>query len=154
MRHLIPCHTSVHAEQTAFLYLQHVWKQHGQPNYITSDRGTQFTSKFCLALYEQLKFQARMSMAYHPETDSQTKRLNAVIEQYLRCYVSYQQEDWADRLPMAEFAANNQVSTATNATPFFANNGYHPRLNYDHLTRTTTPQSKDAKKFANIMLDL
>lgn len=46
MRHLIPCDTSVDAEKITTLYLQHVWKLHGLPAYITSDRGSKFTSKF------------------------------------------------------------------------------------------------------------
>lgn len=111
-------------------------------------------SKFWLALCKQPRIQARMSTAYHHETDGQTEQLNGVMEQYLRYYVSYQEEDWADWLPIAEFAANNQVFTAPNATPFFNNYGYHPQLNYEHLTRPTTPQTKDAHKFANRMLDL
>lgn len=73
MRHLIPCDTTVDAEQTAILYLQHVWKLHGLPAYITSDRGTQFTSKFWRSLCQQLQIEARMSTAYHPETDGQTE---------------------------------------------------------------------------------
>lgn len=64
-----------------------------------------------------------MSTAYHPETDGPTEPLNAVMEQYLQCYVFYQQDNWADWLPIAEFAANNLVSIVTKATTFFANYG-------------------------------
>lgn len=52
------------------------------------------------SLCAQLKIQARMSTAYHPETNGQTERLNAVMEQYLRYDVSYQQGDWAHWLPI------------------------------------------------------
>lgn len=101
-----------------------------------------------------MKIQARISTAYDPETDSQTEVLNAVIEQCLRYYVSYQQKDWADWLPIAEFAANKQVLAATNATTFLTNYGYHFQLNYEHLRPATTPQTKEAEKFTNTMLDL
>jgi len=97
-----------------------------------------------------------MSTPYHPETDGQTERLNAVMEQYLRHYVSYQQEDWVTWLPMAEFAANNQESATTRVSPFCANYGYHPRFNLD-LARQHgrhSPQVIDAKGFANRMADL
>lgn len=154
MRHLVRCQTFVDAEQTTSQYLHDVWKLHGLPNYITSDRGTQFTGKFWSALCKQLKNEARISTAYHPETDSQTELLNAVMEKYPQCYVSNEQEDWRDWLPMAQFEANNQVSAATNTTPFFANYGYQPRLNYQQLTHATTHQTKDAQKFAKTMLDL
>lgn len=154
MRHLIPCDSTVDAEQTATLYLQHVWKLHGLPTHITSDRGTQFTSRFWKSLCQQLKIEAKMSTANHPKTDGQTERVNAVIEQYLRCYVSYQQDNWASRLPMAEFAANNQEAAATNATPFFANYGFHPRFDNGIAPTDTSPQAKDAQNFPNKMAEI
>ena len=49
------------------------------------------------------------------------------MEQYLRCYVDYRQDDWAKWLPIAEFAQNNHVSATTQLSPFAANYGYHPR---------------------------
>jgi hypothetical protein len=45
-RHLIPCHTTTNAKDVAEIYLCEVWKHHGLPSYITSDRGTQFMAKF------------------------------------------------------------------------------------------------------------
>src|SRR5690606_18002120 len=62
-----------------------------------------------------------------PQTDGQTERINAIIEQYLRVYCDYQQSNWADFLTMAECCHNNTVSSTTGVTPFFANYGYHPR---------------------------
>lgn len=76
------------------------------------------------------------------------------MEQYLRCYVSYQQVDWADWLPMAELAANNQVVATTNPTALYANYGYHPCMVYGHQTHATTPQTMDGKEFVNIMRHL
>ena len=49
-----------------------------------------------------------------------------MIEQYLRSYVNYLQDDWAERMPLAEFAANNQASETTGISPFFANYSYDP----------------------------
>ncbi|KAI0995439.1 Transposon Tf2-9 polyprotein [Podosphaera aphanis] len=128
MRHLIPCHTTVNSKDVAILYLNNVWKIHGLPTHVTSDRGTQFTANFWKNLCKHLGIQARMSTAFHPETDGQTERFNAVMEQYLRSYISYQQDDWVQWLPMAEFAANNQVSSSTKVSPFYSNYGYHPRF--------------------------
>ena len=59
------------------------------------------------------------------------ERANQTMEQYLRAFVSHQQDDWSDWLPMAEFAANNQQSETTQATPFFAYVGHHPRCSFD-----------------------
>jgi len=44
---------------------------------------------------------------YHPEADSQTEQTNQSLEQYLRIYGNYQQSDWAQLLPLAEFTYNN-----------------------------------------------
>lgn len=66
MRQLIPCDTSADAERTAQLDLQTIWKLRGLPTHITSDRRTQFISKFWKSLCQQLKIETRMSTAYHP----------------------------------------------------------------------------------------
>lgn len=94
--------------------------------HITSDLGNQSTLRFWTSFCQQLKIQVHVSTAYHPATDGQSERLIAVMEQYLRCSVSFQQEDWAQWLTMALFAANNQVASATKATPFIANYRFHP----------------------------
>ncbi|KAH0603186.1 uncharacterized protein H6S33_008190, partial [Morchella sextelata] len=80
MRHLLPCNTTVNSEDVAQLYLRNIWKLHGLPTHVTSDRGTQFTAKFWKALCKHLDIEARISTAFHPETDGQTERLNAVME--------------------------------------------------------------------------
>ena len=154
LRHLIPCTTTTSSEDVAKLYLRNVWKLHGLPKYITSDRGTQFTAKFWKELCKHLGINARMSTAFHPETDGQTERLNAVMEQYLRCYISYQQDDWAHWLPMAEFAANNQVSATTKATPFFSNYGFHPNFTISIKPCAKNTTGLNAKDFAIKMKDL
>lgn len=94
MCHLIPCLDTWTAEQLAELFLLHVFRLHGLPRSIVSDRGSLFNSKFWRALCKRLKIEARLSTPYHPETDGQTERLNAVMEQYLRTYVNYLQDDW------------------------------------------------------------
>jgi len=65
---------------------------------------------------------------YHPEGDGQTKQANQTLEQYLRMYCNYQQDNWSDVLPLAKFTYNNAPSTMTGVSPFFANKGYHPNL--------------------------
>ena len=62
---------------------------------------------------------------YHPEGDGQTERTNQTLEQYLRVYCNYQQDNWSKLLPLAEFAYNNALSATTSVSPFFANKGYH-----------------------------
>jgi hypothetical protein len=148
MRHFIPCRGTCDSEEAARLFMKDVWKLHGLPTTIVSDRGPQFISEFWKHLTRRLGISATLSTAYHPETDGQTERMNAALEQYLRLYVAYLQDDWADWLPLAEFAANDTASETTTITPFFANYGFHPRLGFEPVLPTKNPAAQDAEKFA------
>lgn len=128
----VPCHTTNTASDLAELFIGHVFSKHGLPADIVSDRGTLFVSKFWRALCAALEIKCNLSTAFHPESDGQTERVNPVIEQYLRIYINYQQDDWGNRLPLAEFVYNNTPHDATGVSPFFANKGYNPRLTVTH----------------------
>jgi len=65
---------------------------------------------------------------YHPKGDGQTECTNQTLEQYLRVYCNYQQDNWSKLLLLAEFAYNNALSATTGVSPFFANKGYHPNI--------------------------
>ena len=145
LRHYIPCTTEeegTSAKALALLFLQYVWKHHGLPDTIVSDRGTQFVSKFWTALCEILDIKAKLSTAFHPQTDGQSEIANQEMERYLRTYVNYQQNDWAKWLPIAEFAANANVSESIKMTPFFANLGYEPRMSFDQV-KTKPENTRD-----------
>jgi hypothetical protein len=124
----IECNTTDNAPTLATLYLKHVFSKHGVPHDIVSDRGKLFVSKFWSSLCKLLSIKSNLSTAYHPETDGQTERTNQILEQYLRLYINYQQDDWVSLLPLAEFAYNNTPHSATQVSPFFANKGFHPKL--------------------------
>src|SRR4029077_763570 len=97
---------------------------------IVTDRDTVFTSKLWTEVMRLLDVSQDMSTAYHPQTDGQTERVNQVLEQYLRTYCAWDQKNWVELLPYAEFCYNNTVHSATKVTPYFANFGYHPGHNY------------------------
>ena len=80
---IVPCKTTITVDQTAALYLNHVWKRFGLPRKIISDRGTQFTAHFTHALCHLLDINQNLSTAYHPQTDGQTEYLNQELEQFL-----------------------------------------------------------------------
>jgi RNase H-like domain found in reverse transcriptase/Reverse transcriptase (RNA-dependent DNA polymerase)/Integrase zinc binding domain/Chromo (CHRromatin Organisation MOdifier) domain/Retroviral aspartyl protease/Integrase core domain len=128
MAHFAPTTDNVDAEGTVQLFLQRVFSAHGLPDDVVSDRGVTFTSQFTKAVFKSLNIEQNLSTAFHPRTDGQTERVNSVLEQYLRCYVDYQQTNWSTLLPMAEFAYNNTAHSSTKTTPFFANLGYHPKF--------------------------
>ena len=129
--HFIPTHTTVTAEGAANIYLREIWKHHGLPRRIVSDRGPQFVAQFMRELLRLLGIHRATSTAYHPQTDGQTERVNQELEQFLRIFVSERQDDWDELLPMAEFAYNNHVHSSTQATPFMIEYGRHPRMGFE-----------------------
>jgi transposase InsO family protein len=86
--HFILTHTTINAEGTTLLFLKEVWKHHGTPQAVVSDRGPQFIAAFMRELYKLLGIKLAMSTAYHPQTDSQTERINQELEGYLHIFTS------------------------------------------------------------------
>jgi hypothetical protein len=131
MAHFTPCSKSITAEEIAQLILDGIIRLYGLLEEIVSDRGPQFASKFWRRLFELLGVDIRLSSAFHLETDGQTERTNQTFEQYFRCTVNYQQDDWLDLLSQAEFAYNNTTHASTGISPFFAHYGFHPRFSLE-----------------------
>ena len=83
------------------------------------------TSALQKQLCQRLGINIKFFLAYHLETDGQTKSPNKVMKNYLCAYISHLQDNWIDHLSMAKFAANNHLNASTGLTPFFADNGFH-----------------------------
>ncbi|CAD6970757.1 unnamed protein product, partial [Tilletia controversa] len=147
----IPTHSTLTAPELSKLYLHHVFSKHSLPSNIVSDRGSEFTSSFWRSLCQLLNIEQSLSTAYHPQTDGQTERVNQNLEQYLRLYTSYQQDDWADLLPLAEFTYNNTEHSTTSVSPFFANKGFNPSFD---ITPTTAADNPAAHPQANDLVTL
>ena len=129
--HLIPCNSNASALEVAQLLWNYVFSKHGSPKQLISDRDTRFNNEVFQGIMQQMTTRHTMSTAFHPQTDGQTERLNRVVEETLRHYVSYRQDDWDLLLPAIEFAINNQWQDSIQTTPFFLNYGYHPTLPVD-----------------------
>jgi len=125
MAHFVPLQEKSFTD-LAVIFAKEVWRLHGLPTDIVSDRDSRFTSETWKEFLSLLGIRPRMSTAFHPQTDGQTERLNQTIEAYLRAFVSQEQDNWASLLPMAEFAYNNSVTMGNGVTPFYANYGFHP----------------------------
>jgi len=126
MSHFIPWHKDMNARQFATSFIKEIFRLHGLPKDIITDRGTIFTSDLWKETTKLLEIERRLSTAFHPQTDRQTERTNATLEQYLRAYSSYQQDNWCELLPTAEFAYNNGYQETIKHTHFFANYGINP----------------------------
>src|SRR6266481_6046361 len=140
--HAIPTVISLDSARVAWLFLEHIWRHHGLPEEVISDHRSTFISNFSHELTALLGVKLTPSTSYHPQTDGQTERVNQEIEAYLRVFMSHQQDDWADWLPLAEFAYNNKVHAATRQTLFELNAGQHPCLGVEP-TRTSTVEAVD-----------
>jgi len=79
-------------------------------------------------LNEILGIKTKLSMAYHPQTNGQTERVNQEIEQYLRMFISHRQNNWLEWIACAEFTYNNKIHMAMHILPFYANYGMNPRM--------------------------
>ncbi|MBE6133033.1 MAG: hypothetical protein E7180_06615 [Erysipelotrichaceae bacterium] len=129
MAHFIPFRCLPTASIAADAFINYIFKLHGFPDFIISDRGSQFTSEFWNRLCDLLDIKHSLSTANHPQTDGQTERVNGILEQYLRCFINERQNNWVDLLPFAEFAYNNTLQQSINQSPFFANYGFNPKFN-------------------------
>ena len=127
MVHLTPVPANVDAEQSARIFIDTVFRLHGMPESIVSDRDPRFTSRLWQEIFSLVGTKLKMSTADHPETDGQTERVNRVVEDILRSY-AHSFTHWSDFLPLAEFAVNNAVHASTGHTPFYINGLRHPRI--------------------------
>jgi len=129
--HFVETVTMVTAAGAANLYLRNIWKLHGLPRKVISNRGPQFIAAFMKELYRLLGIEAATSTAYHPQTDGQTEQVNQELEQYLWLFVRERQDDWYTLLPLAEFSYNNHIHSSTQQTPFLLDTGQHPWMGFE-----------------------
>lgn len=123
----IPCE-DLEGETLARKFIKYYLPHHLLPSAVTSDRGEQFVKGIWRHICKTLKIKQRLSTAYHPETDGGNERMNQVIEEYLRHFCNYYQDDWDSYLPMAQAAVMARNASSTGMSPFFLSHGYHPRL--------------------------
>ena len=128
------------AKDLAITFTREIWRLHGLPSDIISDRGSVFISRFWKELIEHLGVDLNILTAFHPQTDGPTERVNQSFEGYLRHYTSFQQDDWAELLPLAEHAYNTATSESTKVSPSFANYGFNPE------TQWVKPMAPDPMK--------
>ena len=131
MVHFVPTTEKTTAEGLARLFRDNVWWLHGLPESIISDRGPQFTAGLMRELNEMLEIKTKLLIAFHPQTDGQTERMNQELEQYLCMFINHRQEQWPEWLGTAEFAYNNKAYSSTKVSPFKANNGRSPRMGFE-----------------------
>jgi len=130
MVQFIPTTEKTSAEGLARLFRDNVWKLHGLPESIISDRGPQFAAGLMKELNEMLGIKSKLSTAFHLQTDGKTERVYQELEQYLRMFIDHRQEQWPEWLGTAEFVYNNKAHSSTRMSPFKANYGQDPRIGF------------------------
>jgi hypothetical protein len=143
MIRLIPTTMEITALRLAKLYRDNIWKMHGLPHRITSDRGLQFAAELMKSLCAMLGTKQNLLTAYHPQTDSHVERSHQETESFLRHYIDHLQDDWYDWLAIGEFQYNDKIHSSTNHTPFFLNYGCHPWKGEIQMSKGTNPTAED-----------
>jgi hypothetical protein len=126
--HFIPINTNYKVQRYAKIYIAHVLYLHEVPKMIISDRGSQFVTRFWEQLHVSLRTRLIHSLAYHPQTDGQTERVNQILEDMLRAYVLEHQGSWDQNLGWIEFSYNNSYQESLKMAPF--------KVLYRHQCRT------------------
>ncbi|XP_061157614.1 uncharacterized protein LOC133169427 [Syngnathus typhle] len=143
MTHFIPLPKLPSAKQTASNMVREVFRHHGLPQDIVSDRDPQFASTFWAEFCRLLGATASLSSGFHPQSNGQAERLNQELGRSLRCMAAGDQRGWVQQLPWVEYAHNSLPSSATGLSPFHRVFGYQPPL-FAHQERETACPSAQA----------
>ena len=135
--HFLPCKSDDTALDVAKSFFDNIFKLHGLPDELVSDRDPKFTSNFWKNLMKLCGIKTKMSTSHHPQTDGISEVMNRMVGNYLRCYCSLNQKDWDELLPAAEFAYNSAESTDLGCSPFEVDLGWKPKGPLDLLSHST-----------------
>jgi len=148
MSHFIRCSKDLDARLFANLFMKEIVRLHGVPHDIITNRGTLFTSDVWRETTGKLGIERRLSTAFHPQMDGQTEPTNAILEQYLRAYINYQQDYWCGYLPPGEFAYNNGYQETIKNTRLFANYGINPE--YEMISHLIQGKQKQPEEMTGL----
>ncbi|KAM9998348.1 hypothetical protein ACTFIY_008021 [Dictyostelium cf. discoideum] len=156
MVHIVPCHKTIDAEHTAQLLLNHVFRLHGYPRTIVSDRDPRFLSDIWSRWAKTMDSKLKMTVAHRAQADGQTERMNREIIRILTKASTEYRENWSDIIPLIEFAMNSSMSKSTKMSPFQIVYGFNPPTPVNHfnsLTKTRIPMSNIKKIVRDNILD-
>ena len=96
MTHFVMTTERMTAEGLVRLFRDNIWKLHGLPKSVMSDRGPQFVAKLTKKQNRMLEIEIELLTAFHPQTDGQTEQMNQELEQYPRFFIDHRQKDWPE----------------------------------------------------------
>eukprot|EP00252_Welwitschia_mirabilis_P009013 TRINITY_DN21287_c0_g2_i1.p1 TRINITY_DN21287_c0_g2~~TRINITY_DN21287_c0_g2_i1.p1 ORF type:complete len:291 (-),score=39.23 TRINITY_DN21287_c0_g2_i1:573-1445(-) len=112
----------------AQVFFDTVFRLHGLPQVIISDRDSIFLSAFWKELFRLQGFRLHYSTSYHPQTDGQTEVVNRCLETYLRCVTEDYLKQWSKWLPLAEWWYNTTFHSTIQTTPYEVLYGQPPLI--------------------------
>ena len=118
-------------EELARLFRDNMQKLYRLPKSIISGRKPQFIVELMRELNKILEIENKISTAFYSQTNRQTEMVNQELEQYLRMFIDYRQEQWPDWLEMTKFVYNNKVYSSTKTLPFKTNYEQDPRIGFE-----------------------
>ncbi|KAK1586319.1 hypothetical protein Q3G72_001248 [Acer saccharum] len=133
MVHFIPCKKTTDAVSVSQFFFREIYRLHGLPTSIVSDRDTRFLSHFWRSLWKLVNTRLDFSSAYHPQTDGQTEVVNKSLGNLLRCLVGENTRAWDQKLSQAKFAHNHAINRSTGFSPFQVVYSVLPRGSLDLL---------------------
>ncbi|SGY18644.1 BQ5605_C014g07424 [Microbotryum silenes-dioicae] len=125
--HLLPLPSDATLESVAKAFYRHVYKHHGVPSSIVSDRDPKFMAHFWKVLQRKVGTELRMSTSAHPQTNGASKNWIKMVVQSLRLLCAGTPDNWASCLTEAEFALNSATAGATRFSGFETTCGFQPR---------------------------
>ncbi|GKA95914.1 putative CCCH-type zinc finger family protein [Tanacetum coccineum] len=128
MAHFISCRKIMDALNVADLYFKEVFRLHGLPRIITSDRDHKFMGDFWRTLWKKMGTQLCFSTSYHLKTDGQTKVINRSLGNLIRCLVEDKPKQWDLVLSFAEFTFKNSKNRTTQRSPIEIVYGLSPYI--------------------------
>lgn len=131
--HFIALRHPYTAASVAQAFLDNVFKLHGMPRSIASDRDAVFTSAFWQELFKLQGCSLNLSTTYHPQSDGQTEMVNRCLETYLRCMTSDKPQMWSRWLSLAEYWYNTSYHSAAQSTPYEIVFGQPPPVHLPYL---------------------
>ena len=140
--HFIPLPKLPSVKDTARLMVQHVFKIHGLPVEVVSDRGPQFTSSFWKAFCNLIGASVCLSSGFHPQSNGQTERANQQVETVPRCVAYQNPTSWSQQLPWVEYAINSHITSSTGRSPCECSLGYLPPLYPDQEREVGAPSAE------------
>lgn len=153
MAHFAPTTTTVDALGTAKLFINHVFRLHGLPTSIISDRDPRFVSSFWKEIFRALGISLNISTSNHPQTDGQTEVVNKQLGNYLKSFASTSPSTWDSLLPLAEISHNSSRHSSTRFSPFEVCYSFAPRFPSDFVVPSNLSSSRAGyflKEFDNV----